>query len=69
MISSLVQWVATAALNWLAKVIAKSVQRYREQLELDRSRGQINEENVKKYEEALTRQERIDAALGLLNNR
>ena len=67
MISSLIQWVATAALNWLAKVIARSVQRYREQLELDRSRGQINEENVKKYEEALTRQERIDAALGLLN--
>lgn len=64
---TILTWLATTALNWLLGIISKKVQEHEAQVELDKARQAVNDENVKKYENAKDRSDRISAALDILN--
>ncbi len=61
------QWVAGYILNWLLNLLKDEVLSYEAKVKLDKERGVINEGNIKSYEEAKARHDRIDAATDLLN--
>lgn len=60
-------WLLTFILDYLRKQATAAFYRAAEKKAEATKRGEINDENVKAYEEALTRKERIDAATDLLN--
>lgn len=65
--STFLTWLLNAILTWLAAQAAKAAAERAAQLAEDRRRGQTNETNLKAYEEATDRAERIAAATALLN--
>lgn len=61
------EWLAGWLLNWLLSRLTKRAVETAEQVKLDHERGEINDANVKAYEEANERADRIRAAGRLLN--
>lgn len=66
-LEGILAWLVEKVLNYLLGRAVNSVTNAVKDMEKDKERGKINDENVKKYEEASDRKSRIDAALGLLN--
>lgn len=67
MFTSIISWIAGELLKWLLGMVEKSIKKHLEDLARDKERKEINEENIKKYEEANDRKKRIEAAIDLLN--
>ena len=67
MLERLASWLLAFILDYLYKKAKVAVEELVEEQKLAAERGAVNEENVRRYEEALDRKERIDAALELLN--
>lgn len=67
MLNTIITWIATKVLEWLLRLVKTSVEEYLAELAEQRKRGEINEANVKAYEEAKSRQGRIEEALRLLD--
>lgn len=66
-LEGILAWLVEKVLSYLLGRAVNSVTNAVKDMEKDKERGKINDENVKKYEEASDRKSRIDAALGLLN--
>lgn len=60
-------WILEVILKWLFNLATNAVQNYEDQVAEDKRRGEINDANVKAYEEARDRASRIAAATKLLN--
>lgn len=60
-------WFMKKLLDYLLNRAIVEVNAKLAQMKLDQQRGEINEKNVKAYEEASDRRGKIDAALDLLN--
>ncbi len=60
-------WLAGYIVSWLLSLLAKKVASHAADIIQDKERGEVNEANTKKYEDAVTEEERIRAALDLLN--
>lgn len=67
MIDSILAWLLKVILDWAFQRAKSEASQLLERLKLERERKEINEENVRLYEEAKTRAERIEAASNLLN--
>lgn len=67
LLESILAWILQTILAFMMKKAIGSVQDISEQNKKDEELGKINEENIKKYEEAKSRVERISAAVSLLN--
>lgn len=63
----ILEWLAGWLLNYLLGKAISETKIKLDQLQLDKERGQINDENVAAYNEAKTREERRRDALLLLN--
>lgn len=62
-------WILQKILDWLLSRAIAEVNERTAELVRDRERKEINEKNIKAYEESLSRMERINAAIDLLNRR
>lgn len=60
-------WLLKQLLAWLFNLATNAIQKHEDQVLEDKKRGEINDKNVKAYEEAQDRASRIAAALKLLN--
>lgn len=60
-------WFAKQVLSILLDRAVDAYKDHQKQLELDRQRKEVNEDNLKAYEEAKDRAERTKAALDLIN--
>ncbi len=67
MLERIVIGIATRIIEYLLGRAEAEVRVRLAQLELDRQRRQVNEENAKRYEEAKDRAERRKAAIDLIN--
>lgn len=67
MFEGIASWLLSFLMDYFMKKAKAAIVEKAEQLKHDRERGEINEENLKAYEKAVERKERIDAALSLLN--
>lgn len=61
------EWIAGYVLSWLLKLMVQKVEEHAADVAEDEKRGEINDENVKKYEAAQSRADSIRAATDLLN--
>lgn len=67
MIDAILAWLLKVILDWaFARAKSEALELF-ERLEKEKERKEINEENIKRYEEAKSRAERIKAATALLN--
>jgi hypothetical protein len=66
-IESIIKWVLEILIGMLLKRAEKSALEAANQIKLDTERKATNDKNVKAYEEASTRADRIRASLDLLN--
>lgn len=66
-LSGLGAWLLKTLLEWLYSKAMTEATKYEEQVKTDKERGAVNEETVKKYEDATDRAKRREAALALLN--
>ncbi len=60
-------WIAQQVVKYLLGIAVLEVQKWKDQVELDKERGETNNANSKAYEEAVDRATRRQAALNLLN--
>lgn len=67
MLNSIMAWIAGWVLKYLADQATQAVKDKLAELALDKERGLTNDANVKKYQDAKTEKDRIDAAISLLN--
>lgn len=65
--SAVLTWILTYLLNWLLGQATALAASHFAEVELDKKRDIINDENVKRYEAAQSRADRIRAATDLLN--
>ncbi len=65
--TSVLTWLLNSVLNWLLARATKAVADVSKEMADAKEQGQINDENVKRYEAARDRAERIKAATDLLN--
>lgn len=66
-LESILAWLAGWILNYLLGKASTAIKKAEDQILLDHDREVTNEQNVKAYEEAKTREDRIRAATNLLN--
>lgn len=64
---AILEWLAGWILKYLADKASAAVTQAAKDVKLDNERQVINDANVKRYEEATTRKDRVDSALLLLN--
>lgn len=65
---AILSWILTYLLNYLlGRITAQAASQLNEIVE-DKNRDVINEENVKRYEAAQSRADRVRAALDLINS-
>lgn len=67
MMEGILSWIVKLLLEYLFGKAATAVQEKAKELARDKERGEINEANVKAYEEAKDRESRRRAALDLVN--
>jgi predicted outer membrane lipoprotein len=67
MIDVALSWLLKVILDWAFARAKAEATELLEKLKRERERKEINEENVKKYNEAKGRKERIEEALRLIN--
>lgn len=67
MFESILIWLAERILNYLLGRAVEAAQDKVKEIERDKERGEINEANVKAYEEAADRESRRREAVNLLN--
>lgn len=67
MIEKILATIATYFLKWLWERAEAALIAHAQQVEEDRAKGKVNEENIKRYEQAATEADRLKAALALLN--
>lgn len=67
MIDKILAAIATYFLKWLWERAEAALKAKAEQVKEDRQKKVINEENIKRYAEAETEEERLKRALALLN--
>lgn len=60
-------WIAGQILNYLLGKASDAIQTAAQQIADDKARGEINDANVKAYEDANDRASRIKSSLDLLN--
>lgn len=61
------EWMAGYVLSWLLNLLEKKIENAAADAATDKARGETNDKNVKAYEDAQSRKDRIAAALKLLN--
>lgn len=66
-LESILQWIAEKILSWLLSKATSALEEKIKDVKQDAERNEINDENTRKYEEAVSRKDSIDAALDLLN--
>lgn len=66
-LDSVLTWLAEKILNYLLGKAYNAAIDVAEDLKRDKERGETNDKNIKAYEEATARKDRITAALDLLN--
>lgn len=66
-LEDILAWLVEKILIYLLNRAASAVTDAAKDMERDKERGEINDENVKAYEEANERKERIHLSLDLLN--
>lgn len=59
--------LAEKLIMMLVNFIATSIKNHAEKVKRDEAEGKVNADNIKKYNEALSRADRIKAATDLLN--
>lgn len=64
---TILEWLAGWILKYLADKASAAVTQAAKDVKLDNERQVINDANVKRYEEATARKDRVDSALLLLN--
>lgn len=67
LLEGILGWLIEKLLSYVMARAARAAQDLSEQNKKDAEREKANEENVKRYEEAKNRADRIAAALALLN--
>ena len=67
MLVSILEWLASWILNYLASLATTAIKDTVDDMKRDKERGEINDANVKAYEDAVSRKDRVEAALSLLN--
>lgn len=67
MIDWLFSWLLEKLLNYFLGKVTVAIEDHVQQMAEDKRRGEVNDKNVKAYEEAVDRRSRINAALALLN--
>lgn len=67
MINAILEWIAGWILKYLADKAVAAAKQAAADVKRDQERQVINDQNVKRYEEATARQDRINAAQYLLN--
>lgn len=65
--NAILAWLVKAILDWLLNRTVKEGAALIAKAKLDAERGHIDDANLKKYDEASSRAERVKAALALLN--
>lgn len=65
--SAILKWLIGYLLDWLLTRLMKEVQKRVNQIKSDEERQVRDDANVKAYEEAVDRVDRVKAALDLLN--
>lgn len=66
-LTSILTWIAGQVLRYLLGLVTDQVIKKAEEVKRDQERGEINEANVKAYEESNDRLDRIKRAGELLN--
>ncbi len=66
-LTSILTWLAGKILNYLLGRAVDAAVAKAKDIEREQARGEINDANVKAYEEATTEKERLEASLSLLN--
>lgn len=69
MLTGILSWLGTKVLEWLLRLVEQSVREHLIDLAEAKRRGETNEANVKAYEAAKVRREKVQAALDMLNRR
>lgn len=67
MLEGILSWLLEKILAFLLGKATTAVTQAVDDMVRDKARGQINEENVRAYEEAYDRKQKVESALKLLN--
>ncbi len=67
MIETWLMWLLTKLLEILVGKATDAINKAVSDMKRDKERGEVNEANVKAYQDAVDRKSRIDAATSLLN--
>lgn len=66
-LTTILEWIAGQILAYLLGKATSAIEQKAADVERDKARGEVNDANVKAYEEANDRADRIRAATDLLN--